>query len=265
MDGLLYEKESFELRGLFFRVHNELRPGWKEEIYHQRLLEEALKAGLPVRSKPRHTLYHRGQRAYTLEPDLVFWDQIVVELKALPFTQFGTVDAAQLINYLKLLQHELGLWVNFGPTKLYTKRHVLTPQPVQIAHNEAHAHAIELNYQTQLREISAKLAKMVEKLGLGYTTNIFHALVNIELDYLGYQTKPEVDVPNPLGEPERAQTAYNHILVNNCFLIQTNALLNHPSRFHFAQMKTFLQALNLPAGIVLNFGKRTFQTFFVSS
>ena len=60
MSKLKHAEKTFLLRGLLFQVRNELKLGWPEEAYHQAFVSLLKQKGIPVLSKPRHDLLHRG-------------------------------------------------------------------------------------------------------------------------------------------------------------------------------------------------------------
>lgn len=59
MLDLQYGDQTYELRGLIYKVRNELKAGWPEEIYHQALVRLLQEKDIPALSKPRHSLLHR--------------------------------------------------------------------------------------------------------------------------------------------------------------------------------------------------------------
>ena len=56
--------------------------------------------------------------------DLIVKDKVVLELKAIK--QIGDIERAQVINYLKVTGHQLGLLINFGEKSLNYERIILT-------------------------------------------------------------------------------------------------------------------------------------------
>jgi GxxExxY protein len=60
MTRLRHEKLTYDLRGLIFEVRKKLKTGWSEEIYHQALVQLLRDKGIPVHSKPRKPIIHRG-------------------------------------------------------------------------------------------------------------------------------------------------------------------------------------------------------------
>jgi GxxExxY protein len=83
---------------------------------------------LPFCAQKRLKLTYRGRELKkTLKPDLVCFDKIIVELKAV--TQLIEEHRAQVLNYLNATGMQLGILVNFGHyPKLEYKRLVLTDQ-----------------------------------------------------------------------------------------------------------------------------------------
>lgn len=95
--NLRHEKLTYELRGLIFEVRQKLKTGWPEEVYHQGLLQLLLDRDIPVHSKPRKAIVHRGYEVHVFECDLIVWDLIILELKVLPFSTFAAGHYAQII------------------------------------------------------------------------------------------------------------------------------------------------------------------------
>ena len=68
---------------------------------------------IPFRPKPELRLSYKGQALIQhYEPDLICFDKIVIELKAV--SELTNVFRAQLQNYLRLTEMRLGFLVNFG-------------------------------------------------------------------------------------------------------------------------------------------------------
>ncbi|MFN8441500.1 MAG: GxxExxY protein [Caldilineaceae bacterium] len=133
-EKLLYSRESYRLRGMMYSVRNQLKLGWSEEVYHQAMVHLAEQNRVPILSKPKTILTHRGVQVHAFEPDIIAWDKIILELKALPYTQdFLYEHYAQLIHYLKFFQKRLGFLVNFATPELQIKRVIWAEPPLEIS------------------------------------------------------------------------------------------------------------------------------------
>jgi GxxExxY protein len=126
--GLVYEEESYMVRGLIYEIRKQLDLGWPEEAYHQALLHLLKSNGIPVVSKPRKSIVHRGVEVHTFEADLLVWDKIVLELKVLPRGGFAAAHIAQIIHYLKCWKMDLGFLVNYGEKLANIQRIVWSEQ-----------------------------------------------------------------------------------------------------------------------------------------
>lgn len=68
---------------------------------------------LPYDAQRRIPLVYKGKKLRTtFVPDLICFDKIIVELKAV--SKLSNEHRSQVINYLKATGYQLGLLVNFG-------------------------------------------------------------------------------------------------------------------------------------------------------
>jgi GxxExxY protein len=103
--------------GCAIAVHRHLGPGLLESIYRECLLIELTTTGLRVQAERPVSLAYRGQRlSGHLVLDLLVEDNLVIEIKAVE--RIVPVHLAQLITYLKLTGHGVGLLMNFNATTL---------------------------------------------------------------------------------------------------------------------------------------------------
>jgi GxxExxY protein len=113
MSELLYEEESYAIRGAVFEVYNEMGSGFLEAVYQECLELEFGYQAIPYVAQDELSLTHKKDRlVQTYKPDFRCFGKIIVELKAVK----GLVPdhKAQLVNYLKATRLRLGLLVNFG-------------------------------------------------------------------------------------------------------------------------------------------------------
>jgi GxxExxY protein len=110
---LIYENESFVIRGAIFEVYYQLGAGFLEAVYQECLEKEFLVRNIPFVSQPQLDLYYKDEKLNQFyKPDFVCFDSIILELKAL--SKVSNEHQAQVLNYLKAGQMKLGLLVNFG-------------------------------------------------------------------------------------------------------------------------------------------------------
>jgi len=113
MEGLIYEEETYAIRGAVFAVYKEMGCGFLEAVYQECLEKELKRREIPYVAQPELILAYKGEQlTQTYKPDLLCFDKIIVELKALK--EFAPEHKAQLLNYLRASNLKLGLLINFG-------------------------------------------------------------------------------------------------------------------------------------------------------
>jgi GxxExxY protein len=105
--------EVYQIMGAAFEVHSEKGHGFVEPVYQECMEIELRTRSIPFESQKELVLFYHGQRLQqTYIPDLVCFDQILVELKAVK--ELADEHRAQMLNYLKASRMKVGLLVNFG-------------------------------------------------------------------------------------------------------------------------------------------------------
>lgn len=123
----ILEKElSYKLQGLVIDISKLYGYLYKEEFYHNALLENLEISKIKYISKPQIKIYslQTGRALSTYIPDFLTEDKIILELKAQPFLNKETIN--QLDQYLKASKYELGLLINFGEPKAHVIRRIYT-------------------------------------------------------------------------------------------------------------------------------------------
>jgi len=109
---LKHKELTYKIIGVFYDVYNELGHGFLESVY-QRALELALEsASLNIRNRVKIPVWFRGQRVGIFEGDLLVENSILLELKTARCLDRS--HQAQLMNYLRATDIEVGLLLNFG-------------------------------------------------------------------------------------------------------------------------------------------------------
>ncbi len=112
-EKLIYEAESYAIKGACMEVYKSLGNGFLEPVYQECLELEFSRRTIPFNPQKVLTLTYQGQTLkHTYKPDFVCYDKIIVELKAV--SKLAQEHKAQVINYLKATGFQLGLLFNFG-------------------------------------------------------------------------------------------------------------------------------------------------------
>lgn len=119
---LEYEDLTYKIRAVIFEVYNILGPGFKENIYHNALLDELEKSGLHYEEKKKIRIVYKNNEVGTYEPDFVIEGKVIVEIKSVEVML--KVFEKQLYSYLKATKYRVGILVNFGSDALDIRRRI---------------------------------------------------------------------------------------------------------------------------------------------
>ena len=111
-EPLLYEAESYAIRGAVYEVYKILGNGYLEEVYQSALEEELRLRNIPFQAKKQLRAVYKGRDCGIYIPDVICYDKIILELKAVELLH--EKHRAQLMNSLKMTGLKLGMLVNFG-------------------------------------------------------------------------------------------------------------------------------------------------------
>ena len=118
---LLFKNEVYRIIGAAMEVHKTLGCGFLEAVYQEALELEFQMQDIPYEREKKLRIKYKG---HTLKKeyiaDFVCFDKIIVELKAV--SDLCDEHYAQIINYLKATDNEVGVLINFGATRLQYKR-----------------------------------------------------------------------------------------------------------------------------------------------
>jgi GxxExxY protein len=104
-------------------VLNTLGHGLLEKPYENALAVEFRLRGLPFQQQPRFPVLYKSVNVGEYVPDLLVFDQIIVDTKAIE--KLGNNEKPQIINYLKITRLRVGVLLNFKHPKLEWERIVL--------------------------------------------------------------------------------------------------------------------------------------------
>ena len=108
---------SYKIIGCAYNVHRNLGPGLLESTYEACLIQEILKNGLSVKQQVGLPLIYNGKKlevGYRI--DLLVEDKIIIEIKSVE--AIIPIHKAQVLTYLKLSNHRIGLLINFNVVNL---------------------------------------------------------------------------------------------------------------------------------------------------
>ncbi|MFC1677204.1 GxxExxY protein [Planctomycetota bacterium] len=121
---LLYSELTRPIIGAAMEVHKILGAGFLESVYEEVIAIEFGLRKIPYERQKKIDVIYKGRFAKQFVCDFIVYDKIIVELKAIKKNL--DVERAQVLNYLKATDLNLGLLLNFGNSSLEVKRLIST-------------------------------------------------------------------------------------------------------------------------------------------
>ncbi len=129
---MLHREITEKIIYAFYKVNNSLGYGLLEKVYENAMAIELRKMGLKVIQQKQIVVRYNEQIIGKYEADLIVSDMVIVETKAKE--SLREEHEAQLINYLKATDIEVGLLLNFGK-KAEFKRKIFTKDKSSVERN----------------------------------------------------------------------------------------------------------------------------------
>lgn len=121
---ILLKEEVYRVVGAAMEVLNEVGHGLHEKPYENGLVVEFGLAGIPFSQQSRHPVVYKGVQIHEYVPDLIVFGSIVVDAKVID--RITDHERGQMMNYLRITKHRVGVILNFRRAKLEWERVVLS-------------------------------------------------------------------------------------------------------------------------------------------
>jgi len=111
---------TYEIRGAIFEVNKILGSGFLEKVYENALLIELKNRGLNAASQVPLKVTYKDEIVGDYFADIIVEDKVLVELKTVD--KLSRIYEAQLLNYLKATNIQVGFLINFKSKTAEIKR-----------------------------------------------------------------------------------------------------------------------------------------------
>jgi GxxExxY protein len=109
-----------KILGAFFQLHSELGFGFSEKVYEAALEVLLAEMGLVVERQKEIKVYYHGRVVGEYKADMVVNGAVLLEIKSVD--HLIEAHDAQMLNYLKATELEVGLLLNFGRQAEFHRR-----------------------------------------------------------------------------------------------------------------------------------------------
>jgi GxxExxY protein len=108
-----YKSLTEQIIKIFYNVYNTLGYGFLEKLYESAMMIEFKLKGIPAVSQSTIKVHFRNELIGQYYADILVDNKVIVEIKAA--RTLALEHEAQLLNYLKATDIEVGLLLNYGP------------------------------------------------------------------------------------------------------------------------------------------------------
>ena len=115
-----YSHITEKIIGCALKVHQRMRSGYPELIYHRCLIIEFKRSTLPFLNEIELPIFYDNIEVGKRRVDFLVENKVIIEIKAV--SELTDTHLAQALNYLEVLNLEVGLLINFGAKSLEVKR-----------------------------------------------------------------------------------------------------------------------------------------------
>ena len=119
-EEMLHEDLTGLIIKAFYNVYNTLGYGFLEKVYHNSLLLELRSLGLQCDSQHAITVHYKNNIVGEYIADIIVNNLVICELKVAE--SLREEHEAQLLNYLRATDIEVGLLLNFGRDPKFSRK-----------------------------------------------------------------------------------------------------------------------------------------------
>ncbi len=123
-NNLILKDEVFRVVGFCFEILKEIGHGLHEKPYENALVIELKLSGIPFEQQKKFPVIYKGHSVADYIPDLIVFNQLIVDTKVIE--RITDHERGQMLNYLKITGHKVGLILNFKRAKLEWERIILS-------------------------------------------------------------------------------------------------------------------------------------------
>ena len=115
-----YKELTEKIIEIFYRVYNKLGYGFLEKVYEKAMMIEFKKENISAVSQSAIKVLYEGEIVGQYFADVLILGKIIEEIKAVK--NIAEEHEAQLLNYLKAIDIEVGLLLNYGPKPSFKRK-----------------------------------------------------------------------------------------------------------------------------------------------
>lgn len=253
MSQLIHADLTYQVRGVLFKVHNELGPLLKERLYRDAIGLELRQRGIACEVEKGFEVFYEGTRVGLYYVDVwIEHGKVLLELKVAP--AIDDIHKAQAISYLKVTDADVAMVVNFGAASVEIERLPNFLRERQLSEFQWHPqpNRQDLLYPELTDTIRRACYRVHFVLGPGFLHQIYRRATMIELERSHMSFEYLKQLPMTYQGHLLGYQDVRLIFVEGKILLATFAYQNLSDAM-IDQFKIYLRRMELQLGLMANF------------
>jgi len=244
----MHTKLTYKINGCLFRVHNNLKKIWNENIYETACQLDLQAQGLQAECQKKFEVFYFDQRVGHYKIDILVENTVIIELKAVQ--EVLPLHKAQLISYLKGYNKPVGILANFGEPSL--SHRTFANKFDQNALKDTYDFAkVQIKEKHKIKDLLEIANRILVTLGVGYLAQIYRRAFYYELKL----SKIEFDVIKELKANYLDQYVgskeVNFFIVGD--LLLSVVAVQELNRESLSEFVSYMKYLKCKRGLIFNF------------
>jgi len=265
MIKLAHQELTGAIIGAYYEVYNHTSRTYPEYIYERAMMEELRLRGMATTSQDEYQIFYKNRLVGLQRLDMFVVQEVVVENKVAE--HLTPLHKAQTISYLKTVDKEVGLLLNFGSRAPEFNR--LHFNPAKRADSSANG-AIRKDisppsdwlYPDLAYEIMGGLFEVHTILGAGFVHRIYTRACRHELPLRGLVVKPAKRMQVAYKGTMIGSIAFGHLLVEGKIIVFPVAI-GSLQDIRLENLKHWMRLCDIRLAILANFNAVHLEFVFV--
>ncbi len=265
MTKLAHQQLTGAIIGAYYEVYNHTSRTYLEHIYERAMMEELRRRGMTTTSQDEYRIFYKDQLVGVQRLDMFVVQEVVVENKVAE--KLTPLHKAQTISYLKTVDKDVGLLLNFGSrvpefNRLHFNPAKRAPSSSKDVGRNGTTPSPDWLYPDLAYEIMGGLFEVHTILGAGFVHRIYANACRHELRLRDLAVKPARRMQVAYKGTVIGSVAFGHLLVEGKIIVFPVAI-GSLQDIRLDNLKHWMRLCDIKLAILANFDAVHLEFVFV--
>jgi GxxExxY protein len=251
-----------DIIGAYYEVYNHTPRTHPESIFELAMMEELRLRGRATTRQDEYRIFYKERLVGVQRLDLLVAQEVAAEIKVVE--RLTRLHKAQCISYLKTVDKQVGLLLNFGGKKPEFHRLYFDPakRASALPKKKAITPSPDWLYPDLAYQIVGGLYQVHTILGAGFVHRIYANACHHELKLCGLAVEPGKRMQVTYKGVVIGDVAFGHIVVEGKIMVFPVAI-GDISMIHLDSLKDWMRLCDIQLGILANFDAIRLEPVFI--